>query len=202
MEKFLDLQGLSSVWSKIKSALQGYLPITTLEPGNGDGSVQTPGSSAAAEYASAIGYQCQSSAPYSHAEGNSCVATANSSHAEGNRTTANAYFSHTEGNGTSAEGNASHAEGIGNTATIVGSHAEGRYCKPDAKSIHTIGIGQNNQNRCNAVQVYFNADDFTDEKNGYLYLKGIGGYDGTNLVVDGELNPGIKSVQEVLANLG
>lgn len=100
--------------------------------------------------------------------------TYNSEYSFGARETA----SHTEGSGCSAAGAASHAEGIETQTTNMGEHAEGRYNKSTPfvqddtfGTIHSIGIGTSNDNRLNAVEVI--AD-------GRIFVKALGGYDGTN----------------------
>ena len=61
------------------------------------------------------------------------------------------------------------------------------------KSIFAVGVNWNNNNPFSYIEV--------DNENYGLYLKNLGGYDGTNLVNDNdELNPNIKSVQQVLAD--
>lgn len=78
-----------------------------------------------------------------------------------------------------AFGDYSHTEGVGTKTLNEGEHAEGRYnlsntgSTDEQKTIHSIGIGtnQSDSNRKNAVEVM---------KNGDVYIKGIGSYDGTN----------------------
>lgn len=76
-----------------------------------------------------------------------------------------------EGDGV-ASGDYSHAEGRGTEATHnEGEHAEGKWNKSNADTISSIGIGTSANDRKNAVEVM---------KNGDMYVKGVGGYDGTN----------------------
>lgn len=93
-------------------------------------------------------------------------------------------YSHAEGNGTTAKGNFSHAEGTCNVGSSL--------------SIHSVGIGESKQKCKSAEEIFFEDNNV---KNGYKYLIGIGGFDGTNFEVDGALNPDIKSVQEVINEL-
>ena len=123
-----------------------------------------------------------------HAEGSGTIAKINASHAEGYKTEASSKYSHAEGNGTVAKGEAAHAEGIGTATTNAAEHAEGSYNKSIKNiTIHSIGIGADNDNRKNAFEVY---------KTGDIYICDIGGYDGTNSQIDG-----IKTVQEVVEDI-
>ena len=96
-------------------------------------------------------------------------------------------YSHSEGNNTSASGDNSHAEGDHTSALNNAEHAEGKYNKStvpansgDPYTISSIGIGTSETNRLNATEVMSNGD---------VYIKGIGGYDGTNITASG-----VKSV--------
>ena len=79
----------------------------------------------------------------------------------------------------------------------IGNHAEtgGEYA---------IALGNNVANTKSIFSVGFNGENGIDmDRDNYgLYLKGFGGYDGTNLVVTTngieKLNPNIKSVQETI----
>lgn len=134
----------------------------------------------------------------SHAEGSGTTASGDVSHAEGSATTASSDAAHAEGDGTVASGGASHAEGFntaasalaahaeGNetTAQNVAEHAEGKYNLSHKKTTGTaaeqaagstlssVGCGTGDNDRKNAVEVMQNGD---------VYVKGVGGYDGTNL---------------------
>ena len=117
------------------------------------------------------------------------------SHSEGS---GSAYgdFSHAEGSETIASEIGSHAEGVGTIAQNLAEHAEGRYNKSNKVStawddtgntLHSIGIGTGPSARVNAVEVMQNGD---------VYIKGIGGYNGTNPGASG-----VKSVQTVISEL-
>lgn len=163
---------------------------------------------ASGEVSHAEGYYATAKGDYSHAEG-SCTtaegmgshaegyytfARGTDSHAEGKETDARGDYSHSEGKGSITHGNCSHAEGLDTIAhgcashtegyaTItnnLGEHAEGRYNlsthnesydEPEYATISSIGIGSSDENRANAVEVMVNGD---------MYIKGVGGYDGTN----------------------
>lgn len=142
----------------------------------------------------------------SHSEGDHTVASGNNSHAEGRETSAEGHKSHAEGYNTHATGENSHAEGAGGTQAYgEHSHAEGWNTHAYGNKSHTqgestearcecessigrfnksntgatdsqrtrfsIGIGSSNSDRKNAFEVM--AD-------GRLFVKGLGGYDGTN----------------------
>ena len=103
----------------------------------------------------------------SHAEGSKSTAHGDSSHAEGSNTTAHGDSSHAEGSNTSARGDSSHAEGSNTSASGDNSHAGGsytiakndsefacgKYNKSNANQLFSIGIGNNNTNRKNAISV-------------------------------------------------
>lgn len=143
-----------------------------------------------AEGAHAEGKGTTAEGRYSHAEGLSTKALANATHAEGRNTTAEKDYSHAEGRNTTASGNTSHAEGYQTTASGNYSHVEGYYTEAknqnehasgmynksnnqdaNAQTIFSIGIGTSATDRKNAIEVL---------QNGSVYIKGIGGYDGTN----------------------
>ena len=129
----------------------------------------------------------------SHAEGIGSQAVNEASHAEGEHTIASGRYSHTEGSNTVADGQASHAEGEHTVTNNNAEHAEGKYNisnsgeTEDKQTIHSIGIGGDNDHRANAVEVMVNGD---------VYIKGIGGYDGTNAE-----DTNTKTVQETISTL-
>lgn len=82
-------------------------------------------------------------------------------------------YSHTEGFRTHASGQYSHAEGIYTFTTNDAEHACGKYnVSVQNKTLFSVGVGTTDNNRKNAVEV-------TTE--GYAYILGLGGYDGTNV---------------------
>ena len=93
---------------------------------------------------------------------------------------------------------------IGLSASSKGSHsiALGAYSK--AGGDYAIALGKNVSNTKSIFGVGFNGVNGIDmDRDNYgLYLKGFGGYDGTNLVVNNggteTLNPDIKSVQQII----
>ena len=78
-----------------------------------------------------------------------------------------------------AIGNNSHVEGLETIALNDNEHAEGMFnisnisdtADSDNSTIHSIGIGADNNHRANAVQVM---------KNGDVFVKGVGGFQGDN----------------------
>ena len=113
----------------------------------------------------------------SHAEGQNCVASGHVSHAEGVNTTASYSYAHSEGERTVADGRASHAEGYFTEVYNEGEHAEGSYnisrdgIDDSTTTLSTIGMGSVSQRR-NAVEVM---------KNGDVYIKDVGGYNGVTI---------------------
>lgn len=143
------------------------------------------------------GQDTQSNALYAHAEGFKTLANGISSHAEGYSTQTIGNYSHSEGVNSIAKGYCSHTEGKSTTALGNYSHAEGLYNYDTNTFLHMIGIGNTNQNK-NACVIYVKRGsegipDLSDKKTGYMYLLGVGDYDGQNITND------MKSVQEVLA---
>ena len=141
----------------------------------------------------------------SHAEGSLTVASSSDSHAEGHSTTASGDYSHAEGAGTTASGENSHAEGSNTHASNPAEHAEGKYNisnqnipakirdilstsdpHPTTNTIHSIGIGDVN-NEKNAVEVMDSGD---------VYIKDVGGYDGTNPAASDTLQNTLSSMQD------
>ena len=106
---------------------------------------------------------------------------------------ATAQYAHAEGHQTLAFGVASHAEGRRTVTRNEGEHAEGEYnvsykasdsYNDPGNSIHTIGVGTEEVARKNAVTVM---------RNGDIYVKGVGSYDGINL-------SGADTLQDVISN--
>lgn len=118
----------------------------------------------------------------SHAEGycdgDTIEASGDGAHAEGSSTKASGNYSHAEGSCSTSEGIASHAEGYYTQTTNPYEHAEGKYNKsnnnpnlPSWQTIHSVGIGTALNDRKNAFEIL---------RNGNIYMRGVGGYDGTN----------------------
>lgn len=140
----------------------------------------------------------------SHAEGctsaNGAIsASGDGAHAEGSGTTASGKCSHAEGAANTAGGDSSHAEGHHNTTQNPGEHAEGCWNKSNKKTTGTaaeqaagttlssVGCGTGDTDRKNAVEVMQNGD---------LYVKNIGGYDGTNPDSAVCLVPTVMAIEE------
>lgn len=95
--------------------------------------------------------------------------------------------SHSEGLGTNAIGDYSHTSGVFTNTKNEGEFACGtRNKSTEDVTIFSVGIGETSP--LNAFEV---------SKDGDLYIKGAGGYDGTNISENG-----VKSVQEVLSDVG
>lgn len=128
----------------------------------------------------------------SHAEGHGCYARGDRAHAEGYSTSAMTRNSHTEGGETLANGAYSHAEGNYTIAQNLVEHAGGRYNNSkkvqeewggSGNTLYSIGIGSDNSNRRNAIEIM---------QDGKFYIKDIGGYTGTTI------GGSVKTVQTVI----
>lgn len=158
---------------------------------------------------------CAAIGENSHAEGLGCNSNGKDSHAEGRITDANGTWSHSEGDRTKTDGVGSHAEGQLSEAAGKYSHAEGYSAKSMADYSHAEGTSTRAEGVSSHVQGIWNKRDnipygfihgcgtsYADVQNAIvlsgslLYIKGIGGYDGTNYGQEGVL-----SLQEVLANM-
>lgn len=95
--------------------------------------------------------------------------------------------SHSEGLGTNAVGDYSHTSGVFTNTTNEGEFACGtRNKSTEDVTMFSVGIGETS---------HINAFEVT--KKGDLFIKGAGGYNGTNIT-----GTGVKSVQEVLSEVG
>ena len=120
----------------------------------------------------------------------------------GNHAKANGGVSIAVGCYSAASGDYSTAIGYGSAASGDYSIAIGDHAKTGG--LYAIALGNNVANTKSIFSVGFNGVNGIDmDRDNYgLYLKGFGGYDGTNLVVTTngieKLNPNIKSVQEII----
>jgi len=118
-----------------------------------------------------------------HAEGQQTIAQGHSSHSEGEKTNAGGDYSHSEGYGVLSIGEASHAEGAFTITQNQGEHAEGMFNISNSSfdgninemTVHSVGVGTSDEDRKNAIEIM---------RSGDIFIKGIGGYDGTNAVID------------------
>ena len=95
--------------------------------------------------------------------------------------------SHSEGLGTNAVGDYSHTSGVFTNTKNEGEFACGtRNKSTENVTMFSVGIGET---------THVNAFEVTKE--GDLFIKGAGGYNGTNIT-----GTGVKSVQEVLSDVG
>ncbi|WP_308275354.1 hypothetical protein [Prevotella sp.] len=185
MTKFVDSLGLKRLVTKIAEAVSNGTWLS-VRKGDGEDSVEEgDNTTASGLYSHAEGSSTTAKGVSSHAEGTNSIAMGNSSHAEGGTTTASSEYSHAEGNSTTADG--------------VASHAQGFYNYNDPSFIDMVGVGDYNTTK-NASVIYVKRaigdyPDQSDPKNGYQYLLGVGGYQGQ------DITEGMKSVQEVIANL-
>ena len=101
-------------------------------------------------------------------------------------------YSHAEGLRTSARGESSHAEGYFAVTSNDYEHAQGRYNHNSENQIFSIGTGNSDTDRRNAVSVLEvnNSGSYTSS----VFIQNIGGYDGTNPT------PGTNDLATVLNN--
>lgn len=132
-----------------------------------------------------------------HAEGCLTAAQGTASHSEGAKSFANADYSHAEGLETIAEGTASHASGIGTVASREASTAIGKYNAYDDSTIFAVGIGSDDTNRKNALEV---KEFVINEKNGetstYVNI-GSTGPDDNSVVTKSYVAAKMKGVEAV-----
>ena len=120
----------------------------------------------------------------------------------GDQAKANGDFSIAIGYSSAASNGYSVAIGNNAAADYEGSIAIGDHAKTGG--LYAIALGNNVANTKSIFSVGFNGVNGIDmDRDNYgLYLKGFGGYNGTNLVVTTnkieKLNPNIKSVQEII----
>ena len=174
--------------------------------------------------AKATGYGATALGSVSQAMGYHSTALGNISQAMGQYSTALGYFAKITNDRATALGSSSQATGdcsiaigynarslnrwttaLGYNAQATGYGATALGYQADVSKSYAIAIGKNAKNNKSIFSVGFdgvNGIDM-DEDNYGLYLKGFGGYTGTNLTVNNEageevLNPDIKSVQEII----
>ena len=173
--------------------------------------------------AKANGENATAVGPNATADGNDCIAIGAGATASGNDSLAIGDHSTASGNDSLAIGDNATASvddsiAIGYNVTARGEYAiaigaEAKANGQDSLAIgnqaeaggeYAIALGNNVANTKSIFSVGFNGVNGIDmDRDNYgLYLKGFGGYDGTNLVVTTntveKLNPNIKSVQEVI----
>lgn len=133
---------------------------------------------------------------HSLAQGTDVVAQGDYSHAEGYLTKALGYGSHADGCMVQAKGEHSHAEGWKTITTNTHEHAEGTYnhsYTANLGTIHSIGIGQSEDDRKNAIETL---------KNGKHYILNVGGYDGKNPTGSSDVATVINKLEnDVLLNM-
>ena len=164
----------------------------------------------------AFGTTAKANGENATAVGPNATADGESSVAVGYDTTASGYYSVAVGDMADASGEYSIAIGGGSTASesnsiAIGDGASATYAdstaignQAETEGEYAIALGNNVANTKSIFSVGFNGENGIDmDRDNYgLYLKGFGGYDGTNLVVTTntveKLNPNIKSVQEII----
>lgn len=154
-------------------------------------------------YSIAVGDNAKVTQPDSIALGNSSQVTNSSSVALGTSSQVTGQYSTALGRSSKATNHYSIALGFSAQATGYGATALGANAV--ATSDNAIAIGSNYSNDNSIFSVGFDGENaIAMYKDNYgLYLKGFGGYTGTNLNVNNAagkkvLNPNIKSVQEII----
>lgn len=78
-----------------------------------------------------------------------------------------------------------HAEGYYTIANNNTEHAQGSYNKSNATTLHSVGIGTSESDRKNAFEI---------SNDGKVYIKDVGGYDGTNPSDENDVVSALKNV--------
>ena len=92
---------------------------------------------------------------------------------------------HAEGQSNVCKGDRAHVEGYHNITNNNNEHAQGCYNKSNANTLHSGGIGSSESDRKNAFEI---AND------GKVYIKDVGGYDGTNPSDENDVVSALKNV--------
>ena len=147
MANFLDEHGLSVVWERIKELidkkiLRGLTDKLDKQDSKGIGYIAyNPSSNNIGNYASVLGYHCNSTSTYAHSEGYECTASASAAHAEGCTSRATAQYAHAEGYYGEASKTAAHVEGYHTTADSNYQHVQGKYNVIDSSSTYADIVG-------------------------------------------------------------
>lgn len=150
----------------------------------------------------ALGYVAKATGYSAIALGSNAIAKYGNAVALGYNAQAMGYHSTALGNISQATNYFSTVLGYNAKATGYGATALGYQA--DVSKNYAIAIGKNAKNNKSIFSVGFNGVNGIDmdEDNYGLYLKGFGGYTGTNLTVTNSnvetLNPDIKSVQQII----
>lgn len=182
--------GFGTNASGMASHAEGWNTVASGQYSHAEGYLTT----ASGQYSHAEGHSTTASAMYSHAEGYLTTASGEASHAEGYESNASGYHSHAEGNKTNASGNGSHAEGLCTTASNDYEHAQGIYNHSSTNQIFSVGAGESDASRRNAVSVLAvksNNNKYTAS----VFVQNIGGYNGTNPT------PGTNDLATVIGGL-
>lgn len=123
------------------------------------------------------------------------IATGIGSIATGYYATASGGASHAEGEGTKASGPCSHAEGGYTIASNLYEHAQGVYNHNSENQVFSVGTGNSDTNRRNAISILVLPNETTWISTGSVFVQNIGGYDGTNPL------PGTNDLATVIGKL-
>ena len=201
-ERCSHAEGQYTTASGYYSHAEGRLAVASGQHSHAEGS----GSRASGHCSHAEGYRTTASGRYSHAEGldtealvsgshaegSGSKALGNYSHAEGWRATASGSYSHAEGLQAAALGNYSHAEGCYATASNLYEHAQGRYNATASDQIFSIGAGDAEARRKNAISIITGSGTVSSAS---IYIYGIDSYIGNNPV------PGTNDLASVIAKI-
>ena len=164
---------LATGWGAIA---EGFATIASGSGSRAEGYCTT----ASGDYSHAEGFYTSASGIGSHAEGTGSKASGVHSHAEGYRTTTSGRYSHAEGMWTNTSGIGSHAEGFHTITSNQYEHAQGMYNHTSSNQIFSIGTGESNDSRRNAVSVLAVLNSNNNKYTASVFVQNVGGYNGTN----------------------
>lgn len=161
---------------------------------------------AKARYNKAVAIGCGAEAENADiAIGNNAIVNGKFCIAIGNSITLDRFLLFSTVIGYNASTNSTYTTALGANATALSSMATALGANATASNDFAVAIGKNAKNNKSIFSVGFNGVNGIDmDKDNYgLYLKGFGGYTGTNLTINNEageevLNPNIKSVQQII----
>ena len=164
---------LATGWGAIA---EGFATVASGSGSRAEGYCTT----ASGDYSHAEGFYTSASGIGSHAEGTGSKASGVHSHAEGYRTTTSGRYSHAEGMWTNTSGIGSHAEGFHTITSNQYEHAQGMYNHTSSNQIFSIGTGESNDSRRNAVSVLAVLNSNNNKYTASVFVQNVGGYNGTN----------------------
>lgn len=215
-------EGISTIASGTNSHTEGNATLASGVSSHAEGEstkaisprTHAEGNSTTAEGDSshAEGYRTNAKGVGSHAEGYETVASGDYSHSEGKSTQSTGIYSHVEGGSNVSTGEYSHAGGVncnaeGYASFVHGNHvntknnsevALGKFNNVNEgdtlteQSLFTVGCGDSEDNRLNAILV---------TQSGDTYIKGVGNYDGNEQFNDVGTISEATSIQNVFTGI-